>query len=246
MRFSPSRSLKPNDISNGFPHQNHLDHHHQSPTYWMRTLLRHSGLLPLGRPLSCGPVGLVRGLDRARLQRLNHLGLVIAPQSARVIQKQVRRRDKGVARMVRARPRTCSWLPPPSPRPAAHLCRSRCHDSCARNRNHNDEGAQGPVPQQAAHAHRCAGFTVAAVVSIKSTGFALSSCTRATWSLSGCQAGPAVARVFLPLWVLHPRMSPVRTSYDMSQQPYLWPLDLHRVGRAAPGLAQPPRLPRQW
>jgi hypothetical protein len=40
MRFSPSQSLKPNDTSNGSPHQNHLDHHHRSPTCWMRTLLQ--------------------------------------------------------------------------------------------------------------------------------------------------------------------------------------------------------------
>ncbi|KAI0279681.1 hypothetical protein BC826DRAFT_1155830 [Russula brevipes] len=55
----------------------------------------------LGRPFSCGPVGLVRGLDRAQLQFLNCLGLVIAHQTAIIVQKQVRRRDKGVMRTVR-------------------------------------------------------------------------------------------------------------------------------------------------
>ncbi|KAI0284850.1 hypothetical protein BC826DRAFT_1179196 [Russula brevipes] len=60
----------------------------------------HSGLLRLGRPLSW-PVGLMRGLDRTRLQCLNYLSLVIAPETARVLQRQVRR-DKGVARTLHA------------------------------------------------------------------------------------------------------------------------------------------------
>jgi hypothetical protein len=172
-----------------------------------------------------GQLALMRGLDRARLQRLNPLSLVIAPETAGALQKQVRR-DKGVS----SRSRTCSWLPPPSPCPAAHLCRSRSHDSHAHNRD--DKGAQGPVPltrQQAAH-HQA-------------TGPALSSCTRATRSSSGCQAGPVVLRARLPSRVLHPRMSPVRTPYSASWRPHLWPPDLHR---AAPGLAQPPRSPRRW
>ncbi|KAI0284913.1 hypothetical protein BC826DRAFT_1179144 [Russula brevipes] len=95
---------------------------------------------------------------------------------------------------------------------------------------------QGPVPltqQQAAHALRRTRFTVAAVVYIESTGSALSSCTRATWS------SPARVRV------VHPRMAPVWTSYAASWRAHVWPPDLHREGRAAPGLAQPPPSPRR-
>jgi hypothetical protein len=45
MHFSPSQSLKPNDTLNGSPHQNHLNHHHRSPTCWIRTLLLQIGAL---------------------------------------------------------------------------------------------------------------------------------------------------------------------------------------------------------
>ncbi|KAI0276249.1 hypothetical protein BC826DRAFT_1120191 [Russula brevipes] len=68
----------------------------------------HSGLLRLGRPLSCGPVGLVHGLDRARLQLPRPRNCT---QTARVVQKRVRRRDKRVTRT----------LPPPLPRPTTRL-----------------------------------------------------------------------------------------------------------------------------
>jgi hypothetical protein len=70
-----------------------------------------------------GQLALMRGLDRAQLQSLNRFSLVIVPETTGALQKQARR-DKG----VRAWSWTCSWLPPPSPCPAAHLCRSRCHD----------------------------------------------------------------------------------------------------------------------
>ncbi|KAI0279965.1 hypothetical protein BC826DRAFT_530767 [Russula brevipes] len=44
------------------------------------------------------------------------LGLIIAPQTARVVQKWVGRRDKKVIRTVRVQS-TCSWPPPPPPPP---------------------------------------------------------------------------------------------------------------------------------